>query len=114
MQMQGGDLIQEAKDFLGESYDTLLDWYLRHGYVYKDEHMFVMFCEHSKDYFLGKNLEKPVDKWDAWLVGFFAGDINHLAQMMGNKHEWIIFERANRGYKVYNLERLRRKFNGKV
>jgi len=116
--------IETAKDFFGDVFYELVDYYFENGYAYCGPDAFALAMPHNIDTLMELNLNKKLDKRDCWLVQYVSGDINRLLDLLSNlpfEYEHIVFERDDEDvrfteenrYRVYNTKRLTEKLNGK-
>ena len=107
-----------------EHFYAMLDGYMEHGFIYSGDDAFAMAMPHCVDLLMKQNLNNNVDKRDCWFVQYVTGSLERLMDLLEglpNDFKWVVFERddiENRHsdetkYKVYEIERLKRKVHGK-
>ena len=105
--------VEQALEEYGQSLYELLDHYLQNGYIYSGPDAFAMVMLHSRATLLGVQMDKELDKCDCWFVQYVSGDLVRLMALLNelpHKMKWIVFNRNDGPYRVYDLE----KFNEKI
>lgn len=96
-----------ALNHFGDNFDETFAWYMENGYVYVGPEVFVVAYECNKEAFFGENC---LDKPNAFMIGYVAGDLKRVFELAPHDLEWVIFEReATDGYKCYEMDRIRKR-----
>lgn len=104
-------MFQRMKDYFGDNYLEILEYYFLNGYVYSDNRLLILAIPHNKDNILNNN--NDLDFCDCWYVQYASGDLKRAFEIMPYEMEWLVFDRGDsKPNKVYNLNKIRDKING--
>jgi hypothetical protein len=101
--------IDYAKKFYGPRFDSMVaEFFEPNRYVYSGDDIFVLAYPYSIDMLFEQSINKTLDKFDVWVIHYFAGNIKRIFAIAPFDLPFVAFERRGE-WKTYRMDELKRR-----